>query len=232
MKSLLKSAKRAIKGLSGSLPYATKSYSQEGEDLVLNRVFGGRRRGFYVEVGCHHPFRFSNTFLFYRIGWSGICIDPLPGTAALFKKWRSRDICIERGISSRPSTLNYFMFNEPALNTFDESIARSRDGLQGYRIIGSRKIETISLAEAIEQNIARAGSTLIDFFSIDVEGLDLQVLESNNWDKFRPAMIVAECLDLAFKDLGMDPVAEFLSDKGYVIYAKTGHSVIFKAASN
>jgi FkbM family methyltransferase len=231
MKSVFRAAKRAIKEISGSWPHATKSYSQEGEDLVLNRVFGGRQHGFYVEVGCHHPFRFSNTYLFYRMGWSGICIDPLPGTAALFKKWRSRDICIESGISSRRSTLNYFMFNEPALNTFDESVAKSRDGLLGYRIIECRKIETIPLGDAIERNIARHGSTQIDFFSIDVEGLDLQVLQSNNWEKFRPAIIIAECLDLSFKNLGQDPVVEFLSGKGYEIYAKTGESVVFKAES-
>jgi len=57
------------------IPTSLKSYSQEGEDLILLRIFEKKRIGFYVDVGSHHPFRFSNTYLFYRLGWRGINID-------------------------------------------------------------------------------------------------------------------------------------------------------------
>ncbi|MFT4801330.1 MAG: hypothetical protein ACI93N_001101, partial [Flavobacteriaceae bacterium] len=42
------------------------SYSQEGEDILLNRIFNPQvnASGFYVDVGAHHPERFSNTFYF------------------------------------------------------------------------------------------------------------------------------------------------------------------------
>ena len=59
---------------------------------MLYRIFEGRKTGFYVDIGCHHPFRFSNSYLFYKLGWRGICVDPLPGTKALFNKWRPEDI--------------------------------------------------------------------------------------------------------------------------------------------
>ena len=48
--------------------YGKLSYSQEGEDVVLRRIFGENKNGFYVDVGAHHPIRFSNTYLFYRLG--------------------------------------------------------------------------------------------------------------------------------------------------------------------
>ncbi len=63
--------------------YYQKSWSQEGEDLILYRFFDGKQNGFYVDVGAHHPFRFSNTYRFYRMGWHGINIDASPSTSTL-----------------------------------------------------------------------------------------------------------------------------------------------------
>ena len=62
-----------------------KSYSQEGEDMVLRSFFEGQKnyKGFFVDVGAHHPYRFSNTLHFYKKGWRGINIDPQPGMQAL-----------------------------------------------------------------------------------------------------------------------------------------------------
>ena len=51
------------------------SYSQEGEDMVLKRIFDKQTKGFYIDVGAHHPKRFSNTYNFYLKGWKGINID-------------------------------------------------------------------------------------------------------------------------------------------------------------
>ena len=68
--------------------YGLISYSQEGEDMILRRLFETRRRGFYVDVGAHHPRRFSNTYYFYRQGWSGINIDAAPGSMKLFDRLR------------------------------------------------------------------------------------------------------------------------------------------------
>ncbi len=71
-------------------PYVQLSYSQDGEDMVLRRLLGGQRSGFYVDVGAHHPFRFSNTCYFHRLGWRGINIDADPDAMALFGTGASR----------------------------------------------------------------------------------------------------------------------------------------------
>jgi FkbM family methyltransferase len=205
--------------------WARKSYAQEGEDLILDRLIDGTPKGFYVEVGSHHPFRFSNTFLFYRRGWNGICVDPLPGSKLLFNKWRPRDVAIEIGISEVSSHLKYYMFNESALNTFDQQIAKDTDGHGNYKIIKVQEVETVPLSKILDSYLP--ANQKINILSVDVEGLDLQVLRSNDWSKYRPNYIVAECLQT---DLGMlpeDPVATFLFTVGYQAYAKTGNSVIF-----
>ena len=68
--------------------YAEKSWSQEGEDMILLRFFEYRRDGFYVDVGAHHPRRFSNTCALYRRGWHGINIDATPGAMQAFRRER------------------------------------------------------------------------------------------------------------------------------------------------
>ena len=78
--------------------YAVKSYSQEGEDMVLYRIFEKQKSGFYVDIGAYHPKRFSNTYFFYKRGWRGINIEPNPEAIKLFKKYRVGDINLEMGV--------------------------------------------------------------------------------------------------------------------------------------
>lgn len=208
-----------------SAKWARASYAQEGEDLVLDRLVSSIKTGFYVEVGSHHPFRFSNTYLFYRRGWKGICIDPLPNSKTLFNKWRPRDLALEIGVSATPSTMKYYLFNEPALNTFDPLLAKERDGLRDYKITGIKEVQTLPLSTIMGTYLPE--NQIIDFLSIDVEGLDLQVLQSNDWHKYRPNFVVAECLKNDLISIINDPVIQYLELVGYQPYAKTGNSVIF-----
>ena len=98
-------------------------YSQNGEDLIINRFLNNKKKGFFVDVGAHHPIRFSNTFLFYKKGWSGINIDAMPGSMKYFNKYRPRDINIEMGVGIKKNRSIFYQFNEPALNTFDSKEA-------------------------------------------------------------------------------------------------------------
>ncbi|WP_233706612.1 FkbM family methyltransferase, partial [Helicobacter marmotae] len=86
----------------GRAIYRHASYSIEGEDRILSALMGDKegKSGFYVDVGAHHPFRYSNTYLFYTWGWMGINIDATPGSMAAFRKHRPRDINIECAIGN------------------------------------------------------------------------------------------------------------------------------------
>jgi FkbM family methyltransferase len=227
--SVLRKALKAVRELCGPVFWPTLSFAQEGEDLVLKRLFDVRKTGFYVEVGCHHPFRFSNTYLFYRRGWRGICIDPLPGTVRRFNRWRPRDIAVELGVTFQPSTLTYFMFNEPAVNTFDPNIAGKMEAQGIYKIVERRKIQTEPLSRIIERYLPSSVER-IDFLSVDVEGLDVEVLRSNDWQRFSPEVVIAECLNSDLFFVQDNSAVRFMGDVGYRPYAKTGHSVVFVRA--
>jgi FkbM family methyltransferase len=207
--------------------YSEKSYSQEGEDMILRRILGDKKNGFYIDVGAHHPKRFSNTYLFYKKGWSGINIDAAPGSMAPFKKARTRDINLELAIAKDRRELTFYIFNEPALNSFDEKLSYSRIN-DKFHIIEQRTILTQTLEEILRENISH--NQKIDFLSTDVEGLDLEVLQSNNWNMFRPEYILVECLNLDWTNFTRDSCCKFLIENGYIPFAKTVNTTIFREA--
>ena len=194
--------------------------------MVLARIFETRARGFYVDVGAHHPQRFSNTYFFYLRGWRGINIDAAPGSMKPFEAARPGDINLEIPISDSRQVLTYYAFNEPALNSFSREVAAERDGLGTYRIVSETQLETRTLAEVLGEHVAPG--TEIDFMSVDVEGLDYQVLKSNDWSRFRPRVVLVEDLNVASLDgVGESPSARLLRDVGYRATAKTFYTLFF-----
>ena len=206
--------------------YAAKSYSQEGEDMILRRIFEEKKTtGFYVDVGAHHPKRFSNTYYFYKKGYRGINIDPMPRTMKLFKKIRPKDINLEIAISEKKQVLTYYCFNDPALNGFSKELSTETDGKGRYRIIDEIEMETSTLAEILDTYLPE--NVEIDFLSVDVEGLDFQVLKSNNWSKYKPKVILVESLDFSFYNLNNSEIYRFLVAKGYYLATKTVNTLFF-----
>jgi len=193
---------------------------------VLRRIFEHKDMGFYVDVGAHHPKRFSNTYLFYKKGWSGINIDAMPRSMELFQKWRPRDINLEVGVAQAAGSLDYYVFNEPALNGFSPELSNDRNKAgNSHRIEAVIKVKVRPLAEILE---AHVGENRIDFLTVDVEGLDLEVLKSNDWTKFRPKYVLAEILGSSRIDLFESSIPQFLQDQGYVFYAKQMNTVFFR----
>lgn len=205
--------------------YALKSYSQEGEDMILRRLFENQQSGFYIDVGAHHPRRFSNTYFFYKKGWSGINIDAMPGSMIAFNKFRPRDINIEKPISDKKQVLTYYAFNDPALNGFSKELSEIRNSHSSYFIKFTKDIETTTLEDILDKNLPK--NQEIDFLSIDVEGLDFMVLRSNNFEKYKPKVILIEILEFNLNDIKNNEIAKYLRFYDYSIYAKTVNTNIF-----
>jgi FkbM family methyltransferase len=177
-----------------------RSWSQEGEDRILSRIFERQALGFYVDIGAHHPKRFSNTYLFYKKGWSGINVDAMPNSMRAFNKARPRDINLEFGVGTKESEHNYYIFNEPALNGFSKKLSEERHYSENeYNIIKKIKVTIKPLSKILEKHLPN--EQLIDFMNIDVEGLDLDVLRSNNWQRYRPKFVLVEALNSSLHEL-------------------------------
>ena len=203
------------------------SFSQEGEDIILARYFEGRKSGFYVDVGAHHPQRFSNTFSLYMNGWRGINIDATPGSMEMFNQLRPNDINLELAISENPEHLQYYLFEESALNTLDTKMANLYIS-KGWPLKSKIKVETVTLKDVLDK-YAPSGKG-IDLLNIDVEGYDYEVLMSNDWNKFRPKLILIESLDVqSLEDVCNCNVYRFLHKEDYKLVAKTYNTLFFKS---
>jgi FkbM family methyltransferase len=205
--------------------YHEISFSQEGEDRILSRIFCNQESGFYVDIGAHHPQRFSNTYLFYLKGWNGINIDAMPGSMKIFNQKRPDDINLEFAISDTEETLTYYMFNESALNGFSRDISASRDQSGDYKIVDTRDINVRKLSAILDEYLPLHQT--IDFLNVDVEGFDYQVLLSNDWSKYRPKILMVEEL-LMNPISGYSKIGIFLKSQGYELFSKTFNTSFYR----
>lgn len=198
-----------------------RSYSQSGEDMILNTIFCDIKKGFYVSIGANNPWIQSNTCFFYQRGWNGINIDATPGSMKQFNFRRKRDINLEIPISDTQETLKYYMFESSFYNTFIAERARKRKD----KLIETKELNTRKLSLILDNYCPNCE---IDFLNIDTEGFDLKVLKSNNWDKYRPKIIVIEvhapvcCCSFKNTEIG-----KFLEKNNYTFYCNTAVNILF-----
>lgn len=197
-----------------------KSYSQCGEDMILDLIFRGKKTGTYVDVGANNPIIQSNTNYLYQKGWSGINIDALPGSMKSFKKLRRRDVNLEIPISDEDSTLKYYMFQPSFFNSFLEESAI----LFKEKLIGSIELKTEKLSLVLDRHL---NNKEIDFITVDVEGLDLQVLRSNDWTKYRPKVILMELFANDIESIKASEINIFLNANRYSFYCNTPTNIFY-----
>lgn len=222
----LRRSLRKLLGYQEPEKFLNDSFAQEGEDMVLDRIFGQKINGFYVDVGALHPVRFSNTYKFYKKGWRGINIDALPGSMVLFDKLRPLDINLEVPVSDRAEVLPFYVFNDHALNTFSKEVADERSRKAEYHVKEIINIKTQPLSAILAQHLPVNQN--IDFLTIDAEGFDFQILQSNNWLKYKPSVVLIES-DLSYSELLTSDINAYMESKGFSLYAKTVKTCFFKS---
>lgn len=207
--------------------YGSMSWSQEGEDILLRKVLyelGYRDHHFYVDVGAHHPWKLSNTYYFYRRGWRGINIDAMPGSMDLFRSSRPRDINIEAAVAEVQTDLTFYIYKEAPCNTCSPELVEERRSKGESEPIREVKVKSRTLRSIFEENKV---TEPICFMSIDVEGLDLQVLRSNDFQVYRPHLILIETEPGPLEEACQSPAAIYLKKESYSAFAKTQRTMFF-----
>ncbi|UMY15561.1 FkbM family methyltransferase [Methylobacterium organophilum] len=205
-------------------PHAYISYSQFGEDLLIDILFHGKTDpGFYVDVGAHHPKRLSNTYLLYKKGWRGINIEGAPNLIKLFEIERPEDINIPAFVSDKSESVVFNRFNDTAVNTI--SAEKKAFYASRWDIVSSEQITTRPLRELLDEHMP-SGRT-IDLLSVDVEGVDLKVLQGNDWNRYRPRLVIVEAENLDLMRAADHPIVAFLGQQGYRLSEKLHVSAFF-----
>ena len=200
--------------------FRKKSYSLLGEDLFIDKYFKTKSRGFYIDVGCHHPLSGNNTYLLYKKGWTGVNFDISKFSIDLFKFFRKKDFNIWSGISNKKGVRKiYYRKTINMLNTLNKEIAKIHFK-NGYKV-GSVKVDTLNhfLKKLLIKN-------KIDLLKIDVEGEELNVLKSINLKKYKPRLISIEIHNL--KNMYVDNNHYYKKDKIYNYLIKKKFELIWR----
>jgi FkbM family methyltransferase len=203
---------------------APKFFGQTAEDAILCRLLP-QKKGIYIDVGAGTPILTSNTYLFYKRGWSGYLVDPIKNNAKLSRILRPRDFIIEGIVSSTLGPYEFWEFDPYEYSTMTIDVAQKVAKKEGVRLVSKRELTGIPLSKLVGE-IPKGVPTLL---SIDVEGADLDVLKSNDWNVFRPYVICIEEWKSTLADRTHTDIEAFLTYHGYVKVAWTGLSTIFAA---
>ena len=139
---------------------------------------------------------------------------------------RPRDTNLELGVGAKEAMLNYYIFNEPALNSFSKELSELRNNEQSEIFIKQViKVNVKPLYKVLDNYL---NGHKIDFLNIDVEGMDLDVLNSNDWSKYRPKFIIVEILKSSLFDIDKEPIFQLMKKQNYAIFSKQVNTVFFK----
>ena len=141
---------QARRNLREVVRHSRPSFSQYGEDLIVDKLLHPRDKGTYVDVGANHPINGSNTFRLYLRGWNGLAIDPNPRFAQDFKSYRPRDRYLTEGVSLTNDSLTYHVFEKDVFNTFDVSTVNNLLG-EGVKRISKIEVYCRPLSVIVDQ---------------------------------------------------------------------------------
>ena len=192
----------------------------------LKKYFKNKKEGFFVDIGCHHPFKGNNTFLLYKSGWSGINIDLNKISIDLFNVARPRDINICTAISDVEGDIEYYL---PDNNPLSSEITISKNFSKILKDHHGNKYKTYRTKcktwESIESQYDTSLKS-IDLFKIDIEGADLKVLKTINLERINPTLLMVEASH--FDQIGREEIISYLKLKKYEILYDNKLNVILK----
>lgn len=173
-----------------AFPHHRLSHAQNREDLVLAGLLKTLETGFYVDVGANHPEHDSVTLLFYERGWSGINIEPNPDLHQLLARLRPRDINLDCGLSSAPGVMRLRCYDQlHGLSSFSRESQAAMAGDRPTATYRDLQCRVDTLAAVLARHRLDGP---VHFLKIDVEGLELEVLLGNDWQRFRPWVLCIE----------------------------------------
>lgn len=205
------------------------SNSQAGEDRILNFLFEtmGIQNITYIDIGANHPIISNNTYLFYKKGCKGVVIEPDPTHYENLKKERPDDLVVQAAINDKVSgDIDFYLFNNSQLNTLSKEEATFREESGSFKIVNVIKIKTLTIEEII---ILYLNDNVPELVSLDVEGVDYEIIKSFNFLKYPIPIWIIETCGYSENHIKqkITNIADFMKSKGYFVYADTYINTIF-----
>jgi len=222
--------KRRIDSYNELAKYEKISYSQSGEDLIVDYVLNQLQitNPTYLDLGAHHPHYLNNTYYFYRKGNRGINVEPDPSLIQEFNRLRSDDINLNVGIGFQEadSVATFYVMTARTLNTFSQEEALRVQEYGSFKIEQRIQVPLVSVNQVIKKNFS---SVYPNFVSIDVEGLDFEIIQTFDFDAYKPEVFCVETITYTEdkSERKLTEVIDYMISKGYFVYADTYINTIF-----
>jgi hypothetical protein len=201
--------------------YRRTYYAQFGEDTILRELIGKKRGGFYVDVGCYHPKKFSNTYMLHTRGWNGVNIDMEQEKVNLFRLARPRDFNVVAAVSDVRQQVTIHRDRPHSLgSTIVPGLLPKEDPNLAPLTLVTRSLDEILGASPW------AGKE-IDVISIDCEGHDFQVLKSLSLATYRPKVIIIESHARDIEAIVAGPMYQYLVGQQYALRSWMHLSLVF-----
>lgn len=216
-------------------PHLRRSYSQSGEDIIIGDLLQRLKiqHATYLDIGANDPVALSNTYRLYTRGSRGVCVEPNPELSRRIQLKRKRDLCLNAGIAfSDVREADYFVFEDKfhGLNTFSKAEASFWEQ-HGTQEIGKPRIKKVLKVALLDVNdvMGKYFSPHPNLISIDVEGLDLEILRTIDFQRFKPEVFCIETLGFSKNgdEFKKNDVLDFMLAAGYFVYADTYINTIF-----
>jgi FkbM family methyltransferase len=191
------------------------SYSQFGEDISAMKALRNVSRGFYVDVGAHHPLKLSNTALMHLAGWDGVNVEPRKEAIAEFDRYRPRALNLRAAIHNELDWVTLHTFRGGRANTVladrAEKLAHTKEAT------GSEDVPAMSLNELFDKHVP--DDVRVNYLSMDIEGYDQEALLAFDLDRYRPDVLCVEVHNYDAMALAENPLVRHLTDHGYHLFA-------------
>ncbi len=200
------------------IPEASLAFGYLAEDIIAARLLDSHlHKGFYVDVGCNHPVRLSNTLTLYFAGWRGINVDANPAAVERMRRGRPGDVAVCSLVGKPGVEREFVVFAQDELSTANPSFVERWS--QSAEVVERVALQSRSLTDILRQHGAPAQ---FDFLNVDVEGMELEVLESLDFEQFQPRLIALEIHGFDAGNPDNAAAIRFLSTKGYRLRAYNG----------
>lgn len=209
------------------VPWPTGSFAQAGEDILARNALRdlGIMRPYYLDLGAHHATWLSNTYFFYRRGGRGVRVEADPELNRRIARRRRRDVCLNVALGTEDGTATLHVMEANTLSTISPA------SLGEYEEMGRRERQAITVPMLSPQTLlrehCRAKPNLV---SLDIEGIDLDVLQVWDFDAVRPEVFIIETL--TFSDdrraaVKRTEILDLMTSRGYMAYADTFINTVF-----
>lgn len=207
--------------------------SQSGEDAIMAYVLGRLKIPFescrYLDLGANRPVEGSNTNFFYQQGASGVLVEANPQLIPELEEKRKEDIILNRCVSDKDDeSMTFYIMSDDGLSTPDyDQVCKVQKENPKITVVDQIEVKSITVNRIFQEYFHGKAPHIL---SVDVEGKDQEILESIDFEQYRPLLVVIEMIEYKADKLSLKKdraIFEYMESKGYVEYAFTGINSIF-----